>query len=229
MTNYSTIHGDLIIENNVGIGTSSPTAVLHLKAGTSTANTAPLKFTAGTALTTPETGVIEFHNSRFYITNVGTRRAIDRTADVITSTTTVANTTNETTIYTGAVPANSMSAGNIIKLYLDGIVSTVSAADTVTVKIKLGGATISTTTSAGAVLTNDCWHGAGVSTVREIGASGSLAWHFDIDFKGVNSEACGIAAADTTAAANITVTVQWNNAKAGNTISLYQGFLEYKN
>src|SRR3990167_6441461 len=32
---------------NVGIGTTTPTAVLHLKAGTATANTAPLKFTSG--------------------------------------------------------------------------------------------------------------------------------------------------------------------------------------
>ncbi|HNR29166.1 MAG TPA: hypothetical protein PKL19_02165, partial [Candidatus Dojkabacteria bacterium] len=32
---------------NVGIGTTSPTAYLHLKAGTGSANTAPLKFTTG--------------------------------------------------------------------------------------------------------------------------------------------------------------------------------------
>lgn len=44
---------------NLGIGTSLPTAVLHLKAGTATANTAPQKFTSGTELTTPEAGVLE--------------------------------------------------------------------------------------------------------------------------------------------------------------------------
>lgn len=43
----------------VGIGTVSPTAVLHLKAGTASANTAPLKFTAGTNLTAPEFGALE--------------------------------------------------------------------------------------------------------------------------------------------------------------------------
>ena len=56
----------------VGIGTTSPTAVLHLKAGTATANTAPLKLTAGTNLTTPELGAIEFTddgtNGHLYIT-----------------------------------------------------------------------------------------------------------------------------------------------------------------
>ena len=45
---------------NVGIGTVSPTAKLHLPAGTATAGTAPVKFSAGTLLTTPEVGTIEF-------------------------------------------------------------------------------------------------------------------------------------------------------------------------
>jgi hypothetical protein len=53
---------------NVGIGLTSPTAVLHLKAGTATANTAPLKFTSGTLLTTPESGTIEFDGTDFYLT-----------------------------------------------------------------------------------------------------------------------------------------------------------------
>lgn len=50
----------------VGIGTSSPTAVLHLKAGTATANTAPLKLTSGTLNTTPEAGAVEFLTDKFY-------------------------------------------------------------------------------------------------------------------------------------------------------------------
>ncbi len=45
---------------NLGIGVTAPTAVLHLRAGTATANTAPLKLNAGTLLTTPELGAIEF-------------------------------------------------------------------------------------------------------------------------------------------------------------------------
>lgn len=53
---------------NVGIGTTTPTAVLHLKAGTASANTAPIKFTAGINLTTPEAGVIEFDGTDFYFT-----------------------------------------------------------------------------------------------------------------------------------------------------------------
>lgn len=45
---------------NVGIGIS-PTAVLHLKAGTATANTAPLKFASGVASqTTKEAGAVNY-------------------------------------------------------------------------------------------------------------------------------------------------------------------------
>jgi hypothetical protein len=52
----------------VGIGTTSPNAVLHLKAGTATAGTAPLKLTSGTLMTTPEAGAIEFLTDAYYAT-----------------------------------------------------------------------------------------------------------------------------------------------------------------
>ena len=69
----------LIVKNttgNVGIGTTTPTAVLHLKAGSATAGTAPLKLTSGTLLTTPEAGAIEFNNDAYYgtITTGGKRK-----------------------------------------------------------------------------------------------------------------------------------------------------------
>lgn len=67
-----------VTTGNVGIGQTTPTAVLHLKAGTATANTAPVKFTAGTALTTPEAGTLEFSNTEtgLTFTAVSTRKAI---------------------------------------------------------------------------------------------------------------------------------------------------------
>jgi hypothetical protein len=53
---------------NVGIGLTGPTAVLHLKAGTATASTAPLKLTSGTVNTTPEAGAIEFDGTNLFVT-----------------------------------------------------------------------------------------------------------------------------------------------------------------
>ena len=52
----------------IGIGVTTPTALIHLKAGTATANTAPLKFTSGTNLTTPEAGAMEWDGTNLYIT-----------------------------------------------------------------------------------------------------------------------------------------------------------------
>jgi hypothetical protein len=52
---------------NVGIGMTTPTAKLHLEAGTATAGTAPLKFTSGTLLNTPEAGTLEYLTNQFYI------------------------------------------------------------------------------------------------------------------------------------------------------------------
>jgi hypothetical protein len=74
---------------NVGIGVPTPTAALHLEAGTASANTAPLKFTAGTNLTTPENGAVEFNGTHFYGTVGSTRYQLDQQA--AGGTTTVAN------------------------------------------------------------------------------------------------------------------------------------------
>jgi hypothetical protein len=66
---------------NVGIGTTAPTAVLHLKAGTATASTAPIKLTQAGAvvLGTPEAGTIECNDGDllYYTIKTGpTRKTI---------------------------------------------------------------------------------------------------------------------------------------------------------
>jgi len=49
-----------ITSNGVGIGTTDPSAVLHLKAGTATAGTAPFKMTPGVVNTVAEAGTLEY-------------------------------------------------------------------------------------------------------------------------------------------------------------------------
>ncbi|OAB78695.1 hypothetical protein [Cochleicola gelatinilyticus] len=58
---------------NTGIGVEDPKAVLQLKGGTT--NNAPLKFTAGPVLNTPEAGTIEYDGNNFYLT-AGTLREV---------------------------------------------------------------------------------------------------------------------------------------------------------
>ena len=59
-----------------GSGNLSWTNKFVLGAGTATAGTAPLKFTSGTNLTTPETGAMEYDGSLSYFTPVNTSRAL---------------------------------------------------------------------------------------------------------------------------------------------------------
>ena len=49
--------------------TTAPTSLLMLAAGTASANTAPLKFTTGTNLTTIEAGAVEYDGTNLYVTN----------------------------------------------------------------------------------------------------------------------------------------------------------------
>lgn len=66
--------------DGIGIGLATPSAKLHLAAGTATAGTAPLKFTTGTALTTPADGALEYHTSHLYFTIGSTRFQLDQQA-----------------------------------------------------------------------------------------------------------------------------------------------------
>lgn len=60
--------GQLVLKSsgNVGIGTTTPTAYLHIKAGTASASTAPIKLTSGALNTTAEAGAIEFLTDDYY-------------------------------------------------------------------------------------------------------------------------------------------------------------------
>lgn len=69
------------VAGNIGIGAAggvtNPTASLHIKAGSATAGTAPLKLTSGTVLGTPEAGAIEFDGTNlFYTTNAAARQTV---------------------------------------------------------------------------------------------------------------------------------------------------------
>jgi hypothetical protein len=57
-----------LLNGNVGIGVTGPTAVLQLKAGTAAASTAPFKLTSGVNLITAEAGAIEFTMDDFFAT-----------------------------------------------------------------------------------------------------------------------------------------------------------------
>ncbi len=192
-----------ITGTNIGIGTSAPDALLHVAGDTKIEGNLLMD-----------------------------GRSIDRTGDVALSTVTVANTTTETTLWTASVPANSLTAGNVFKIHADGIVSNggPSAGDQITIRVRVGGVEKIVLEPVTKTLTGVMWHIDANATQRTIGATGSRAMHIHLVI-GEDDEvhSIGVGAIDTTANMDVTITAQWASADAANTISLYQGFMEYKN
>ena len=241
-SNFTTLatqsDGDLTIDSNKtsyvldlgdGLVTTTGTVTGYLRASAGTTTVAPLKIATGTALTTPETGAVEFHDDKFWITNVDTRRVIDRTSCVETSTTTVADTTTETAIYTCPIPANSLKVGNHLHIECSGIISNATAADDITINVYFGTDLINTFNPAILNVTNANWHAALNVTVRTIGGSGTIASHGHVEIDGSEDTANELDTIDTTGANDITVKVIWDNQKIGNTISSYQGAAHWSN
>lgn len=96
---------------NVGVGLTVPTAVLHIKAGTASASTAPLKFTSGTVNTAAETGAVEYDGTNLFFTREGTVREI-------VNTTLVKTDTGDATGAEGLFQINTFD--NTFKVYADG-------------------------------------------------------------------------------------------------------------
>lgn len=72
--------GNTTSGTKTGINQTTPTAQLHLGTGYATANNgAPLKFTAGTNLTTPENGSVEYDGTNYYVTSGSTRYTLAKT------------------------------------------------------------------------------------------------------------------------------------------------------
>lgn len=95
-------------------GTTTPTARIHIAAGSATASTAPLKFTSGTNLTTPEAGAVEFDGTNYFASASTTRYTLAKT---LTNTTTLnfdltsVNSQDLTITVTGAADGDAVSVG----------------------------------------------------------------------------------------------------------------------
>ena len=60
-----------------GTTATDPTATVHIVAGSTAANSAPIKLTSGSLMTTPENGAIEYDGTHLYITIGGVRKQLD--------------------------------------------------------------------------------------------------------------------------------------------------------
>lgn len=124
----------------IATGAFSPAASLHLAAGTSSASTAPLKFTSGTNLATPENGAVEYDGTNYFATSGGTRYTLAKTlttTSALNFTATAAQGSSDMTVtVTGAADGDAVSLGvpNSAVLANSSYTAWVSAADTVTIR-----------------------------------------------------------------------------------------------
>lgn len=134
----------------VGVGTVSPTALLHLAAGTTAASTAPLKFTSGSLMTAPEAGAVEFLADAYYGTiTTGTARKKFAFIDSAMSIPAFINlnapegflingkivpsvATNNLTVAIKGMDGNDPSATNPVYCRINGVVRSITAALSVT-------------------------------------------------------------------------------------------------
>lgn len=126
-------------DGKTGFSVNTPTALLHIAAGTATANTAPLKFTTGTNLTTPENGAVEYDGTNYFVTASTTRytlaKTLTNTATLDFSSTAAGNSADLTVTVTGAAVGDAVSIGLPGSPDANSCVTAwVSASDTVTVR-----------------------------------------------------------------------------------------------
>lgn len=102
----SSTRADLFVPSgNIALGNiTSPTGRIHLPAGTTSASSAPIKFTAGTNMTAAEAGALEWDGSNLFITQTTgpTRKTIAYTSDI----------TNAYSWYLQTNGANTQQIGN---------------------------------------------------------------------------------------------------------------------
>lgn len=184
-----------------------------------------------TALLSPIlAGTIEYDGGRFYITGSDCRRVISRASDSIIVPETVANTTDEITVFTACLPANVLKAGKVYTIVAYGKGSTHDGADTLTIRAKIDGTTLVEMTSTPKHVTDVPMCLRVVCTVRTIGVHGTFSSHGDIRIEDTVSHShISSIEVDTTAINDLTITFQWNDANAGNTATLDQAFLKVNN
>jgi hypothetical protein len=125
-TDNSTPEMVLSTAGNVGVGVVSPTAALHLKAGTATASSAPIKINDGTVLTTIEKGAIEKDANVFYATPDATNRGLLPTISytVLSSDFTLTNGASAQDVFASAQDVVNVTASTTYEFEAQYILST---------------------------------------------------------------------------------------------------------
>jgi hypothetical protein len=148
----------------------------------------------------------------------------------VAASTAITNTTTETLFSSQfSIPANTLQAGDVLRVFFQGIATATNSTDTLAIKLYIGGlaGTALLTLAARDVANNDIFQGRAEIVIRTNGASGTFvaaaegpaspnaggtAWTM--------AAQTGSTAIDTTAAQVIGVSATWSVANAGDSCRL---------
>jgi hypothetical protein len=219
----------LRINASTGINIA-PTAYLTLPAGTTAASTAPLKFTTqASPLTSVEPGTMEYVGHSLQFSQYLRRRGVAMTENVITSSTTVENTTDESAaLITAQHGPDYLEVGKMEEILLSGTIGQRSNPSAVlTFDVKYGGTTIhSIATSANNLIASGSPFILRVFvTFRTVGATGTAQVNSWLEVPGETTKGGStlVSPIDTTAQEDTTITAQWGEANAANILVVQQG------
>lgn len=174
------------------------------------------------------------------------------TLNKVTADTTVGNTVTETTVYTFSVGGGTLSTANALRLSLVGIVqgqTAIAAVQSLTIRLKYGVTTVATATfiaangdgtdytqlPANSALNIIADLRADGATNAQVGmlSTASPFTHirgstvdYQAGYLSTTTTASGTAAIDSTAAANLVITVAWSVAATTNTYTMRHAILE---
>jgi len=214
----------------VGIGETSPTAVLHLKAGTSTAGTAPLKFTTQVSpLTAIEEGTMEYVGHSLQFSQYLKRRGIAMSEDVRIETTDLINTTTETSPPLAIVQhgPNYLEVGKSEETVIRGTIQQKSNnSNFLTFNVKYAGVIIHTleTEELKAISANTPFVLTVIATCRSIGTNGSIQINSFLEVAGERPVGGStlVNPVNTTLEEDTTITAKWSAADTDNNLVVEQ-------
>lgn len=144
----------------------------------------------------------------------------------------VANTTTETSLNSYSIPAATLEVNRALLIKATGVYGTANATDTITLRMKVGGATWHTIVSTPASVTNAQWSVEWLIIVATTGAGGAAESQLPGAF--INSvfksdPNTATESIDTTTSRTLEITAQWSAAASANTISIRQFVVEVHN
>jgi Cu/Ag efflux protein CusF len=205
---------------------------LVFNAGGTAPGTAPIKLTSQpTPLAVVEQGTFELVGNGLQFSQFLKRRGVVMSENIRTSDLTIANTVTESgAISTVEHGANYLEVGKCEEITIKGFISQRNnAAAFGSFRIKYAGVTVQTlVTPASVTMTNVPFELKVTLTCRSTGVSGTARIDSLIQFGAsvaADPGSGGVAVINTTVEQPTTVTFQWNEANAANTVTFTQGYV----